>query len=276
MNLVLTLNTAETDPRLARVVSPADLARLAVPVFAYGDTVNCTVYLIRADGSYDPKSTQVDLARALKIGVRGQTALVEATDFAISGNGVTCTLALTTVQLALVLRAQGSRGLALQYRTTSPTDGLETWLSADLTILGEVEDPTDGVDLSSDVYLTLAQAAALYSPRGAGSGSSANAAGTTTITPGSTKQSHTEVTTFSGAAGTRSIVLDLAGRVEGDRILHLCALPSTAGIVINWYSGDTSGDPIATRTTDDSGDDLAAEFLFTGGAWRKLWIAYPA
>lgn len=276
MDLSLYLLVSEPDPRLSRVVSLTDTARLPLPVFTYGDRLVVSIYLVTAAGGYHADSTDSGLARTLTLGVRGQSAVAQSSTFTAIANGFQCTLDLDSTQLALFLRAARAGQLALVHKTTGTGPAPTTRCSLDCAVLGDVAVVDDGTTLSEESYYTAAEADALFQPRADGYGSDTNSSGTTTITPGATKAMHTHVLTVSGSAGTRSIVLATTGRVAGDRIRVLADLPATALVVLNFYSGDTGGAVIATRTTDDSGDDLAAEFVYTGTAWRKAFVAYPA
>jgi len=104
--------------------------------------------------------------------------------------------------------------------------------------------------------------------------SSTNNTGNTTITP--TKPNQTYALTFTGAAGNRIIILDVAGRTSGDKIFLDLVFPATSGLVIsvrNATSGGTLLLPVesfgAPQTFTTDGNVLSAhwEFTFNGTAW---------
>ncbi|MEY2878208.1 MAG: hypothetical protein RLZZ15_588, partial [Verrucomicrobiota bacterium] len=189
--------------------------------------------------------------------------------------GYTCVLPLTTTELALVLAAAGGRGLALQFRTTSGTDGVENWLSADAPVLGEVAAATDGTALTPTAYLTTAAAAALYSPRAQGYHAQANATGNTTVTPATTTFAHREIVTFSGTARTSVVILALTARAAGDTLGLRLNLPAAAGIVVEVRNATDTGTLLLSLTSDGTGDDAALQLHYNGTAWEVFAATYP-
>ncbi len=89
-----------------------------------------------------------------------------------------------------------------------------------------------------------------------------NSTGNATVSPST--QVHTEKMTFAGSAGTRNVVLEPGGTYEGGLVLVSAALPVTAGITINFLSGDLSGDTLGTATTDGYVSKISAIFAFDG------------
>ena len=102
---------------------------------------------------------------------------------------------------------------------------------------------------------------------------STNNTGNTTITP--TEPNQTYKLTFTGAARSSIIILDVAGRTAGDKIFLDLVFPATANIIIsvrNATSGGTLLLPVETYPTQDlttDGSLLSAhwEFTYTGSAW---------
>lgn len=110
----------------------------------------------------------------------------------------------------------------------------------------------------------------------AGSGTSSNSSGNTTVSVGS-KLQHTEVTTISGAATTRIMIVETVGPpVNGARLSHRLILPATAGITIEWRSGSAGGPLITSMVTDASGDDAKLDAYFDGSAWQFDGFDYPS
>lgn len=107
---------------------------------------------------------------------------------------------------------------------------------------------------------------------------SANASGDTTITPGATAITHTEVTAVTGAGSTtRRFALAITNSpIPGARIVHRVNLPATAGIMLEWHNATVGGTTITSMLTDASGDDAVAEFYFDGTAWQFLRFTSPA
>lgn len=277
MDLSLYLNVDEADPRIARVVSPTDLSRLPLPVFAYGDRLNVSVYLITRAGGYHADSTDAALGRTLTLGLRGQAAVAQTSTFTAIANGYSCTLDLDTTALALLLRAASAGTLALVHKTTGIGPNPTRRCSLDCSILGDVEVVDDGTSLSAASYYTAAQTDALFTSRTLGYTEETNAAGNTTLTPAATRPLHTAVIAFSGAGSTtRVVILATTGRVAGDRLLVLADLPQTADITVEFRNASSTGALLLSATTDTTGDDLAAEFVYTGTAWRYARRSNPA
>lgn len=105
---------------------------------------------------------------------------------------------------------------------------------------------------------------------------STNSAGDTTVTPDGDAIDHTEIVTFSGSAGTRNVLIDASDLDEGYHVIVRLALPATAGIVVNIYQDTAAGTLLTTVTTDASGDDLCAEYVFDGTNLKAVRTAYPA
>jgi hypothetical protein len=102
-----------------------------------------------------------------------------------------------------------------------------------------------------------------------------NSSGTSTITPVPTSMQHVEMITFSGSAGTRTIVLDTADRVAGDMCFLRMTVPATANIVVEVRNSTSGGTLLSQLTTDTSGDDASFTYVYTGSAWTPFTFAYP-
>ncbi len=163
MDLSLYLLVSEPDPRFARVVGLTDPSRLPLPVFTFGDRLNLSIYLIKADGTYHADSTDDELGRTLTLGIRGSAALAQTSTFTAITNGFSCTLDLDTTQLALVLRSARNATLALVHKTTGTGPNSATRCSLDCSILGDVGVVGDGSPLSPATYYTAAQVDAIIS-----------------------------------------------------------------------------------------------------------------
>lgn len=136
-------------------------------------------------------------------------------------------------------------------------------------------------------FLTTDGATASWAAIPAGGASNAYAAatnnsGNTTLTP--TQSNQTSRLTFTGAAGNRIIILDVAGRTAGDRILIDLIFPATSGLVVsvrNATSGGTLLLPVEMFPTQDfttDGNVLSGrwEFTYTGTAWIYDMSNLPA
>jgi hypothetical protein len=156
MDLTIFLNTDETDPRLARVESLTSLARKPLPVLVHGSTLNLTIYLITSAGAYHPSSGASGLSPRLALGSRGSTALAYTTTFAQIANGWTCTLALTTHELAVFL-ANTAGPLALEFSTTATGSVKTAWSSLTTALIGAVSDPAAGSAIVPPTYYTAAE-----------------------------------------------------------------------------------------------------------------------
>lgn len=81
---------------------------------------------------------------------------------------------------------------------------------------------------------------------------------------------------FTGAAGARTVILDLADRQAGDRLTLDYALPATAGLVIELRNATAGGTILDTLTTDASGDPACIELTYAGSAWDADSALYPS
>lgn len=256
MDLDLFLNVDEPDLRLARVVSASDLSHLPLPTLTQGDTLNVSIYLVKRDGTYHPDSTSGTLSRTLSLGLPGQAALCSATSFTAITNGRLAVLPLTGDALALFVGSTVGLPLSLVFRTSGTAITTRCTLPATVTQAVVDETSTDSATIT-------------YSE-------STNVSGNTTIMPDTSSREHTEAIAFTGSAGTRIIILSTTDRVSADAITVLAGLPATADIVLEFRDATSTGALLLTRTTDASGDDLSADFIFTGTAWRYVRSTYPA
>lgn len=114
----------------------------------------------------------------------------------------------------------------------------------------------------------------------AGFNSSANSSGNTTITPGVICLRHTEKTAVTGSGSTTRVMI-LAVDSEsppapGAIIVHRLSLPATGLIEIEWRNATAGGTELTSYVTDDSGDDVVAEFVYNGAAWEFVRFSAPA
>lgn len=162
MNLTLYLLTTEPDPRRSRVAGLADLTREPLPVPVFGERLDLTIYLLDAASAYNAASGAAGIAPTLSLGRRGETALATTTAFTRIANGWTCTLDLTTNELAFALRqCRGSAPLALSFTTVAAGPAPSIWLSGDITVLGSIADPAPGAALNPTAYYTATQVDAI-------------------------------------------------------------------------------------------------------------------
>lgn len=98
--------------------------------------------------------------------------------------------------------------------------------------------------------------------------------GTTTVTIPAGCEFYTVYGTFTGTAGTRTIILDTTNAVVGAEIEIILALPETAAIIVDFRNATAGGTQLDTITTDTSGDDATVKFGFTT-AWNKIVTQYP-
>lgn len=113
-------------------------------------------------------------------------------------------------------------------------------------------------------------------------GTISNSTGDSTITP-STSNALSEVT-FTGAARTSKLILDITGRSNGDRVLVALVLPATSGIVIEFRNGTSGGTillpassfPSQQFATDGVVLTAVFEFYIKSGVWTYLRASIPA
>lgn len=113
---------------------------------------------------------------------------------------------------------------------------------------------------------------------GVGYNASSNVSGNTTISPSAGTGIHTEITTLSGSGSTtRIFILDTSGSPEtGTIIRHRVFCPATANILLEWRNATSGGTLATSALTDGSGDDMLAEFVYTGSGWTFLNFVYPS
>lgn len=102
----------------------------------------------------------------------------------------------------------------------------------------------------------------------------ANSSGNSSLTP--TSFQHTAALTFTGAAGTRLVVLPTVGMNPGARISLLCVLPATPGVVVDVRNGTLSGTSLSLVTTDTFVRSAAFDYYFDGAAWQPFRHTIPA
>jgi hypothetical protein len=105
--------------------------------------------------------------------------------------------------------------------------------------------------------------------------SQTNTTGNSTVSP--TSQLHTEKLTTAGAARTSAVIMATAGISAGARVtLALAGLNVISGIVLNFYSGSTSGPLLFSYTTTGITSAGVAEFFFDGTQWQFLFDKIPS
>jgi hypothetical protein len=106
---------------------------------------------------------------------------------------------------------------------------------------------------------------------------SANSTGNTTITVAANIGTHSERTTLTGLTSTtRVFILSRANVSAGAIIRHRVVAPATDDITIEWRDNASNGTLLTDAITDASGDDMIAEFVYTGSAWILWAFIYPA
>lgn len=182
----------------------------------------------------------------------------------------------TTPMAAAVSRGGGAlraRRFTLQIRKT--TSGVtETMGLLGILVFPTVVSATP-TDLDPTTYLTRAAAFAAFLPRGQGfNAQTASAAGNIAVAFANANVAvHTEIITISGAAGNYNPVLATTARSNGDLMLVKCALPATANIYLNFYSGAGTSPIFSFGPTDTTGDDLVFVGYYNSGWSRLLTLA---
>ena len=197
--------------------------------------------------------------------------------FTISGSTRTGTLARNTTGLRDALAGSYGRpgrvnGAAFTLQLRKTTSGVtETVGLFPLEVRPGVLTAT-ATDLDPETYLTTAAAFAAFAPRALSRNASNNASGTTTIAWSNTQPLHIEQVTFTGSAGTRTLVLDNTtyARNAGDLVGVHCAFPATANIVVDFRNATAAGTQLLEHTTDGTGPNLFALFTYTGTAYQRL------
>ena len=129
-----------------------------------------------------------------------------------------------------------------------------------------------GTGITKDAVLTIAEMVKALSA----STASANSTGNTTVAPHACALQHTEVITFTGSAGTRIVIIDVAqSPLSGARAGLRLALPATAAIIIEVRNATSGGSLLASLETDGSGSAATLEFYYNGSAWALLTAIYP-
>jgi hypothetical protein len=164
----------------------------------------------------------------------------------------------------------------LQIAVQDPSSNFLSYLQTPATVLDSILNLHTFASAQAPTFVTAAQlaAAVLGLNNFTRQDLATSTPGTTNITPQSTSRNHTGEINFSGAAiGTYNVVVQTTNSPQyGDQVLlrlyGLAALPS--GMIINVYSGTTSGSLIQTITLD--GSQRAQHFVLvgyntTGSAW---------
>lgn len=100
--------------------------------------------------------------------------------------------------------------------------------------------------------------------------------GNTTITLPAGSRHHTVDLVFTGAAGTRTVILATTGAAAGDVSMLNYAIPATAGIVIELRNATAGGTLLDTLTSDASGDDATLVSTYSGTVWGQPSSLYPS
>jgi hypothetical protein len=285
----LFIYTGATDLSAAAVTSAASVTPLVGPddfrQLVLGTTEPLTVKFLSAASTYESWSDDPTYTVTASLGELtpdGLSLYAEATLDTAVADGKSGDLALTTVALVDAARFATScrprataMQLVLQITVTDPAGARRAYAQLPLTLNFRVPSFTPTPSPSPE-YLTLDEAAALFAPRGQGYNAQANSTGNTTVTPASTKSRHIEIVTFSGSARTSVVVLDTVGRTAGDTVVLRLELPATAAIVAEVRNATAAGTLLSSLTSDGSGDDFCAEYVFTGTAFALLRYQYPA
>ena len=102
-----------------------------------------------------------------------------------------------------------------------------------------------------------------------------NDTGDTTITIQETAISHLAVVDFTGAAGTRKLILSGTPQRGAVATLKL-NMPATADILVEFYSQSDAGAALTSFLTDGSGAGAVARFYCdTAGEWQFLDFLTP-
>lgn len=287
----LFIKTGVTDLTAAAVTSASDMTALVtpdgLPQLVLGTTEPVSVKFLTAASSYESWSGDATYTVTASLGAvtfNGLDNLAEGTLSTAITNGKSGYLALTTTDLIdYIERAFGRNAraasvqLTLQITVTDPTGYRRVYAMLPITVWGRVSSFTpDNTPLPSTLFLTTAEAASTYLTRAAGYHATANSTGDSTITPSSTSQHHTEVVTISGSAGTRNFAVATTGRTAGDTCTVVLALPVTASILVNVRDASATGTVLAAITTDGSGEDCAIDLVYTGTAWVRSRVSFPA
>lgn len=285
----LFIYTGATDLSAAAVTSAASLTPLEGPgafrQLVLGTTEPLTVKFLSAASTYESWSDDPTYTVTASLGELTPDGLALYTESALStvvADGKSGDLVLTTVPLIDAARFSTScrpRATALQVvlqiTVTDPAGARRAYAQLPLTLNFRVPSFTPAPSPSPE-YLTAAEIAALYAARAQGYAAQANSTGNSTVTPASTVSRHVEIVTFSGTARTSVVVLDTVDRTAGDTIVLRLELPATAAIVAEVRNATAAGTLLSSLTSDGSGDDFCAEYVYTGTAFAALRYQYPA
>lgn len=105
-----------------------------------------------------------------------------------------------------------------------------------------------------------------------------NTGNTTLVIPARKRRHHAEIAVGGVAAGgARLVVLPTAFRVAGDCVEVGIDLPATPGIVLEFRNGTSLGDKVAPDIVSTGTVERARlHFIYTGTAWKKDMVIYPA
>lgn len=105
-----------------------------------------------------------------------------------------------------------------------------------------------------------------------------NNVGITTLSIPARKHTHRAEVTVGGVGGiTRVFVLPTANRNAGDRCVVGLDLPATAEIPLEFRNGSSLGALLCPALiTGGTAERARLEFVFTGAAWKKDAVIWPA
>jgi hypothetical protein len=276
------------------------LARInsSFPQLVLGDNEPLVVKFLSAASTYETWSGDASYTLSASLGLPmhdGSEFYAQAGTFSTVTNGWSGRMALSTQELVdFVQQAIGASvvnprfpfqagsyntggQLTLQITVTDSSGNRETYSIPTVRIVGRVD--ATGVSAPSPAasYLTAAEIAALYSPRLPSGNAQANSSGNSTVEPASNANRHIEIVSFSGSGSTtRVVILSTTGRQAWDTITLRGNLPATAAITVEVRNASAAGTLLTSITSDGSGDDFAAEFVFDGSAFIAVRTQYPA
>lgn len=105
-----------------------------------------------------------------------------------------------------------------------------------------------------------------------------NNVGNTTLTLPARKHTHrAEIAVGGVGSTTRIVIVPTANRNAGDRCIVGLDLPATAEITIEFRNGTSVGALLGSAIiTSGSAERARCEFVFTGAAWKKDAVIWPA
>lgn len=102
----------------------------------------------------------------------------------------------------------------------------------------------------------------------------ANAGGNSVISPSSGM--HSEIITFTGAAGTRICNIVTAARTSGDTVAFTALLPATPGVRVQVTNGTVGGTVLFDYRSDGLTRTFFCRLVFDGVNWQPQFFTAPA